>query len=61
MPAKYLDKPINYFIWLTNHWPEMLTDYASNFDTANGISIAEKNNKYTIFFALERVRIIHQL
>jgi LuxR family transcriptional regulator, quorum-sensing system regulator SolR len=50
VPPGYLTKSINYFIWLTNHWPEMLIDYAVNFDTANGITVAEQCNGYIDFF-----------
>lgn len=50
VPAEYLAKPLNYFIWLTEHWPEMLSDYAVNFDTGNGITIAEKFDRCVDFF-----------
>lgn len=46
VPAEYLTKSVNYFVWLTKDWPEMLTDAAVNFDIANGISIVEKCNGY---------------
>jgi LuxR family transcriptional regulator, quorum-sensing system regulator SolR len=46
VPVEYLVNPINYFVWLTKDWPEMLTDAAVNFDIANGISIVEKCDGY---------------
>lgn len=42
VPQTYLQKPLNYFIWLTDDSPEMLLDAAINFDTSNGISIAQR-------------------
>jgi len=50
VPLSYLTKPINYFIWLTDDCPEMLLDAAINFDTSNGISIAERHNDYMEYF-----------
>jgi LuxR family quorum-sensing system transcriptional regulator SolR len=50
VPDSYLTKPINYFLWMIKDWPEMLTDAAVNFDTSNGISIAEKCDGYMDFY-----------
>lgn len=50
VPDSYLTNPINYFLWLIKDWPEMLTDAAVNFDTSNGISIAEKCDGYMDFY-----------
>ena len=52
IPPGYLTKPINYFIWITDHWPEMLIDYAVNFDVANGITVAEQCSGFINFFLL---------
>lgn len=38
-----LTKPLNYFVWLIQDCPWMLIDAAINFDIANGITIAHRN------------------
>lgn len=39
IPVLYLQNKLEFFIWHTNDWPEMLIDAASNFGIGNGISI----------------------
>ncbi len=55
-PQSYLTKPVNYFIWLLEDCPEMLLDAAINFDTANGISIAERHDEYVDYFCFATTR-----
>jgi LuxR family transcriptional regulator, quorum-sensing system regulator SolR len=43
VPSSYLTKPLNYFVWLIKDCPPMLIDAATNFDIANGITIAHRN------------------
>ena len=50
VPKSYLAKPLNYYVWLTDDCPEMLLDAALNFNTSNGISIAQKNSDYIEYF-----------
>lgn len=51
VPSAYLIKPINYFIWLTKDWPEMMIDVFTNFNIGNGISIAESHEDFIECFA----------
>lgn len=50
VPQSYLVKPLNYYIWLTEDCPELLLDAALNFNTSNGISIAEKHREYIDYY-----------
>lgn len=50
VPASYLIKPVNYYLWLTDDCPEILLDAAMNFNTSNGISIAKRHTDYIEFF-----------
>jgi LuxR family quorum-sensing system transcriptional regulator SolR len=50
VPDEYLSKPLNYYVWLTEDCPEMLLDAALNFNTSNGITIAEKHCDYIEYF-----------
>lgn len=63
VPDAYLTKPLNYFLWLTEDCPKMLLDAALNFNTSNGISIAEKHPEYIEYFCfattLDNTRIIN--
>jgi DNA-binding CsgD family transcriptional regulator len=56
VPQSCLNKPLNYFIWLTNDCPEMLLDAAINFNTSNGISIAIKHENYIEYFCFATIR-----
>lgn len=56
LPKIPLDKPLNYFIWLTEDCPEMLLDNAINFDISNGISLAERHSDYMEYFAFATTR-----
>lgn len=56
VPRAYLTKPFNYFIWLTEDCPAMLTDSAMNFDIANGISLAEKSDHFIEFYGFASTR-----
>lgn len=51
VPSIYLAKPINYFIWLIKDCPQMLIDAATNFDIANGITIAYRHEEAIESFA----------
>lgn len=63
VPKSYLSKPLNYYVWLTDDCPEMLIDAAVNFNTSNGISIAEKHTDYIEYFCFathtQNTRIIN--
>lgn len=50
VPKAYLMKPLNYYVWLTEDCPEMLLDAALNFNTSNGITVAEKHPDYIEYF-----------
>ncbi|MBI2784783.1 MAG: LuxR family transcriptional regulator [Legionella longbeachae] len=55
-PEAYLSKDVNYFVWLIEDCPEMLLDAAINFNTSNGISIAQKGDNYVDFFCFATTR-----
>lgn len=42
VPSTYLQKKLNYFIWVIDDCPQILRDAAFNFNISNGISIAKK-------------------
>jgi LuxR family quorum-sensing system transcriptional regulator SolR len=50
VPPSYLEKPLNYFIWLLDDCPELLLDAATNFNTSNGISIAKRHEDSIEYF-----------
>lgn len=50
IPSAYITKPVNYFVWLTKDYPEMLIDAATNFDISNGVSIVHRHKDYIDFF-----------
>ena len=64
VPKSYLMKPLNYYVWLAEDCPEMLLDAALNFNTSNGITIAEKHPEYIEYFCfaatLENTGIINR-
>ena len=50
LPDSYLTNKINYYIWMIDDCHEMLLDAALNFNTSNGITIAEINKDYIEYF-----------
>jgi DNA-binding CsgD family transcriptional regulator len=50
VPSAYLQKDLNYFIWVIDDCPQILRDAAFNFNISNGISIAKKTNNGIEFF-----------
>lgn len=50
VPKSYLTKPLNYYIWQIEDCPKVLLDASLNFNTSNGISIAEKHPDYIEYF-----------
>lgn len=49
-PSSLFERKDNYYLWTPKYWPEMLIDAAVNFDTANGITYAERGEGYVDFF-----------
>lgn len=56
VPSSYLQKTLNYFIWLIDDCPEMLLDAAVNFNTSNGISIAQRQPDSIEYFCFATTR-----
>jgi len=50
VPPTYLQKKLNYFIWMIDDCPAILRDAAFNFNIANGISIAKKSKNGMEFY-----------
>lgn len=52
-PSNCLSKQINYFVWLIEDCPLVLTDAYSNFDLGSGLTIAIKDQHATEYFCFE--------
>lgn len=61
IPESYLAKSLNYYIWLAEDCSEILLDAAINFNIANGISIAEKQEDSIEFFCFGSTRDNYQI
>lgn len=55
-PANSLTKLINYYVWLIEDCPQMLSDAYYNFNIGTGLTIAIKEQNTTEYFCFELTR-----
>lgn len=64
VPDAYLNKPVNYYIWLIDDYPNVSLDALNNFNIGNGITIAKRQPDYIEFYGFgssaDNFRIVNQ-